>query len=88
MDESTSGGGAVKLDSAETDVPSVACYKLTGIACPLMNHLKAMMQIVQDQHNQISALKQELVHYKVSSILFRFVVSFVSKMKHCCLFQV
>uniref|UniRef100_A0A158R527 Guanine nucleotide exchange factor n=1 Tax=Syphacia muris TaxID=451379 RepID=A0A158R527_9BILA len=54
----------LKLDNVESDVPSVACYKLTGIAAPLMNHLKAMMQIVQDQHNQISALKQELSHYK------------------------
>lgn len=48
----------------------MACYKLTGIAAPLMNHLKAMMQVVQDQHNQIRALKQELSHYKVGRCLF------------------
>lgn len=65
VDESNSGKVVLKLDKVEPDVPSVACYKLTAIAAPLMNHLKAMMQVVQDQQNEISAVKQQLYHYKV-----------------------
>uniref|UniRef100_A0A9J2P4U1 Rho guanine nucleotide exchange factor 12 n=1 Tax=Ascaris lumbricoides TaxID=6252 RepID=A0A9J2P4U1_ASCLU len=64
VDESNSGKVVLKLDKVEPDVPSVACYKLTAIAAPLMNHLKAMMQVVQDQQNEISAVKQQLYHYK------------------------
>ncbi|VDM37478.1 unnamed protein product [Toxocara canis] len=64
VDESNSGKVVLKLDKVELDVPSVACYKLTAIAAPLMNHLKAMMQVVQDQQNEISAIKQQLYHYK------------------------
>uniref|UniRef100_A0A915BBA3 DH domain-containing protein n=1 Tax=Parascaris univalens TaxID=6257 RepID=A0A915BBA3_PARUN len=64
VDESNSGKVILKLDKVEPDVPSVACYKLTAIAAPLMNHLKAMMQVVQDQQNEISAVKQQLYHYK------------------------
>ncbi|VDK50548.1 unnamed protein product [Anisakis simplex] len=64
VDESNSGKVVLKLDKVEPDVPSVACYKLTAIAAPLMNHLKAIMQVVQDQQNEISAIKQQLYHYK------------------------
>lgn len=64
VDESNSGKTVLKLDNVEADVPAVACYKLTAIAAPLMNHLKAMMQVVQDQQNEITAIKQQLYHYK------------------------
>uniref|UniRef100_A0A1I8EMN9 RhoGEF domain-containing protein n=1 Tax=Wuchereria bancrofti TaxID=6293 RepID=A0A1I8EMN9_WUCBA len=63
-DDSNSGTLALKLDNIENDVPTVACYKLTAIAAPLMNHLKAMMQIIQDQQNEIKATKQQLHQYK------------------------
>lgn len=63
-DDSNSGALVLKLDNIENDVPTVACYKLTAIAAPLMNHLKAMMQIIQDQQNEIKTTKQQLHQYK------------------------
>jgi len=45
-------------------LPSVPCYRLTGIAAPLMNHLKAVMQVVQDQHSQMNEMRQQLHQYK------------------------
>uniref|UniRef100_A0A914R7Y9 ARHGEF1-like PH domain-containing protein n=1 Tax=Parascaris equorum TaxID=6256 RepID=A0A914R7Y9_PAREQ len=50
----------------EVIVKALLDKHLTAIAAPLMNHLKAMMQVVQDQQNEISAVKQQLYHYKVS----------------------
>ncbi|CAG9534137.1 unnamed protein product [Cercopithifilaria johnstoni] len=64
MDDSNSGAIVLKLDNVENDVPTVACYKLTAIAAPLMNHLKAMMQVIQDQQNEIKTIKQQLHQYK------------------------
>lgn len=64
-DNSRSGDEMLKLVNMETDVPTVACYKLTAIAAPLMNHLKAMMQVIQDQQNEIKTIKQQLHQYKV-----------------------
>lgn len=40
-------------------LPSVPCYKLTAVAAPLMNHLKALMQVIQDQDQQITLYKQQ-----------------------------
>ena len=34
----------LRLTDAERSLPSVPCYKLTAIAAPLINHLKALMQ--------------------------------------------
>ncbi|EJD73635.1 hypothetical protein LOAG_18951 [Loa loa] len=64
VDDSSSDAVVVKLDTVENDVPTVACYKLTAIAAPLMNHLKAMMQVIQDQQNEIKTIKQQLHQYK------------------------
>ncbi|GMT35920.1 hypothetical protein PFISCL1PPCAC_27217, partial [Pristionchus fissidentatus] len=33
------------LDDPDRHLPSVPCYKLTAIGAPLMNHLKALMQV-------------------------------------------
>uniref|UniRef100_A0A914I5J6 Guanine nucleotide exchange factor n=1 Tax=Globodera rostochiensis TaxID=31243 RepID=A0A914I5J6_GLORO len=44
----------------ELMLPSVPCYKLTSVAAPLMNHLKAMLQVLQDQEREIQTLKQRL----------------------------
>uniref|UniRef100_A0A0R3S717 Uncharacterized protein n=1 Tax=Elaeophora elaphi TaxID=1147741 RepID=A0A0R3S717_9BILA len=63
-DDPNSGAVVLKLDNVENDVPTVACYKLTAIAAPLMNHLKAMMQVIQDQQNEIKTIKQQLHQYK------------------------
>ncbi|KAL3104852.1 hypothetical protein niasHT_020418 [Heterodera trifolii] len=50
-----------KLDNEdELMLPSVPCYKLTSVAAPLMNHLKAMLQVLQDQEREIQTLKQRL----------------------------
>lgn len=65
VDDTNSGAIVLKLDNVENDVPTVACYKLTAIAAPLMNHLKAMMQVIQDQQNEIKTIKQQLHQYKV-----------------------
>jgi hypothetical protein len=61
--------GKPSLGDTESHLPSVPCYKLTAIAAPLMNHLKALMQVVQDQQNEITTLKQQLYHYKVDKAL-------------------
>ncbi|VDN57809.1 unnamed protein product [Dracunculus medinensis] len=53
-----------QADKTDSDLPSVPCYKLTVIAAPLMNHLKAMLQIIEEQHNEIVSLKQQLNQYK------------------------
>ncbi|KAM3726718.1 Rho guanine nucleotide exchange factor [Dirofilaria immitis] len=63
-DESNNDAVVLKLDNVENDVPTVACYKLTAIAAPLMNHLKAIMQVIQDQQNEIKTIKQQLHQYK------------------------
>ncbi|CAL2049338.1 unnamed protein product [Caenorhabditis brenneri] len=52
------------LNNQEPNVPSVPSYKLTAIAAPLMNHLKALMQVIQDQQNELNLVKQQLYHYK------------------------
>uniref|UniRef100_A0A8R1TWK1 Rho guanine nucleotide exchange factor 12 n=1 Tax=Onchocerca volvulus TaxID=6282 RepID=A0A8R1TWK1_ONCVO len=67
-DNSNSGTVLLKLDNVEKDVPTVACYKLTAIAAPLMNHLKALMQVIQDQQNEIKTIKQQLHQYKELAI--------------------
>ncbi|VDK88968.1 unnamed protein product [Litomosoides sigmodontis] len=53
VDDANSGAVVLKLDNVENDVPTVACYKLTAIAAPLMNHLKAMMQELTNGMNEI-----------------------------------
>ncbi|CAI4228323.1 unnamed protein product [Auanema sp. JU1783] len=50
--------------ASQPDEPSVSCSELTAIAAPLMNHLKALMQTVQDQQKEITTIKQQLHHYK------------------------
>ncbi|ULT81208.1 hypothetical protein L3Y34_011236 [Caenorhabditis briggsae] len=47
-----------------SNVPSVPSYRLTTIAAPLMNHLKALMQVIQDQQNELNLVKQQLYQYK------------------------
>uniref|UniRef100_A0A0N4ZBC0 PDZ domain-containing protein n=1 Tax=Parastrongyloides trichosuri TaxID=131310 RepID=A0A0N4ZBC0_PARTI len=49
-----------QIDDYEKHLPSVPCYKLTAIAAPLMNHLKALLQTIQDQQNEIIELKKQL----------------------------
>uniref|UniRef100_A0A0N5BLA7 Rho guanine nucleotide exchange factor 11 n=1 Tax=Strongyloides papillosus TaxID=174720 RepID=A0A0N5BLA7_STREA len=49
-----------QIDDYEKHLPSVPCYKLTTIAAPLMNHLKALLQTIQDQQNEIVELKKQL----------------------------
>lgn len=34
-----------EIDETERHLPFVPCYKLTAIAAPLINHLKALMQV-------------------------------------------
>lgn len=73
--EQKRGDGQEKIELAEQDptLPTVACYRLTAIAAPLMNHLKAMMQVVQEQQEELKTVRSELQHYKVYpyySILF------------------
>ncbi|EYC00481.1 hypothetical protein Y032_0115g495 [Ancylostoma ceylanicum] len=63
-DEGNPGGSVLVLDDAEKNLPSVPCYKLTAIAAPLMNHLKALMQVIQDQQQELNTVKQQLYHYK------------------------
>uniref|UniRef100_A0A915DPT9 PH domain-containing protein n=1 Tax=Ditylenchus dipsaci TaxID=166011 RepID=A0A915DPT9_9BILA len=55
------------LDESEKHLPSVPCYKLTAVAAPLMNHLKALMQVIQDQEMEIASLKQEVVRARDSN---------------------
>ncbi|KAK0396764.1 hypothetical protein QR680_001843 [Steinernema hermaphroditum] len=63
--ENTSSMKVVLDENAvERNLPSVPCYRLTAIAAPLMNHLKAMMQVLIDQQNEIASVKQQLYHYK------------------------
>nr|CAD2181902.1 unnamed protein product [Meloidogyne enterolobii] len=47
-----------KVDETERNLPSVPCYRLTAIAAPLMNHLKALLQVIQDQSTEIQRLKE------------------------------
>lgn len=47
------------------NLPSVPCYKLTAVAAPLMNHLKALMQVIQEQEQQILLFKQQNVLTKL-----------------------
>ncbi|XGW33518.1 hypothetical protein V3C99_017715 [Haemonchus contortus] len=63
-DEANPGASLLVLDDAEKNLPSVPCYKLTAIAAPLMNHLKALMQVIQDQQSELNTVKQQLYHYK------------------------
>ncbi|VDO20199.1 unnamed protein product [Haemonchus placei] len=63
-DETNPGASLLVLDDAEKNLPSVPCYKLTAIAAPLMNHLKALMQVIQDQQSELNTVKQQLYHYK------------------------
>ena len=44
--------------------PSVPCYKLTSIAAPLMNHLKSLLQVIQDQESEISFLRTQIQQLK------------------------
>uniref|UniRef100_A0AC35U4T6 Phorbol-ester/DAG-type domain-containing protein n=1 Tax=Rhabditophanes sp. KR3021 TaxID=114890 RepID=A0AC35U4T6_9BILA len=48
------------IDDPEKNLPSVPCYRLTSIAAPLMNHLKALLQTTQDQQHEILELKKQL----------------------------
>ncbi|CAJ0933896.1 unnamed protein product, partial [Mesorhabditis belari] len=59
-----SGAPILTLDNQERHLASVPCYKLTAIAAPLMNHLKAMMALIQEQQNEIQTLKNQVQHYK------------------------
>ncbi|KAF7635453.1 hypothetical protein Mgra_00005131 [Meloidogyne graminicola] len=51
----------------ETNLPSVPCYRLTAVAAPLMNHLKALLQIIQDQTSEIQRLKESEQSRKTAS---------------------
>lgn len=57
-----------KISSSESDsnLPSVPCYQLTTISAHLMNHLMALLQVIQDQQSEMSGIKQQLYHYKVN----------------------
>ncbi|GMT06339.1 hypothetical protein PENTCL1PPCAC_28513, partial [Pristionchus entomophagus] len=52
------------LDDPDRHLPSVPCYKLTAIGAPLMNHLKALMQVIQSQEAELATVKQQLCRYK------------------------
>ncbi|TMS36379.1 hypothetical protein L596_003557 [Steinernema carpocapsae] len=66
VENENTGSSRVVLDESviERNLPAVPCYRLTAIAAPLMNHLKAMMQVLIDQQNEIVTIKQQLFHYK------------------------
>ncbi|PAV71665.1 hypothetical protein WR25_26576 [Diploscapter pachys] len=49
---------------SDRHLPSVPCYKLTAIAAPLMNHLKALMQSVQDLQAENHSLREQILHYR------------------------
>lgn len=55
------------MDDLEKHLPSVPCYKLTAIAAPLMNHLKSLMQVIQDQENELNFLRQQNKQLKVNN---------------------
>lgn len=57
--------GKIRLNDSEKHLPSVPCYKLTAVAAPLMNHLKALMQVIQDQETEINFLRQQNKQLKV-----------------------
>uniref|UniRef100_A0A7E4VJE1 PDZ domain-containing protein n=1 Tax=Panagrellus redivivus TaxID=6233 RepID=A0A7E4VJE1_PANRE len=51
------------LNHAE-HLPSVPCYRLTAISAQLMNHLMALLQVIQDQTSEMTAVRQQLHHFK------------------------
>lgn len=63
--DDSSEGGKLHIDDSEKHLPSVPCYKLTSVAAPLMNHLKALMQVIQDQDAEIVNLRQQNKNLKV-----------------------
>jgi hypothetical protein len=52
--------GRPEIDNVERHLPFVPCYKLTSIAAPLINHLKALMQVVQELDEDNASLRQQL----------------------------
>lgn len=58
------------LENHESHLPSVPCYKLTVVAAPLLNHLRALLQVIKDQDAEISTLRQELNKCKVCPCFF------------------
>ena len=62
-------GEKVSLADSDTSLPSVPCYQLTAISAHLMNHLMALLQVIQDQQSEMTGIKQQLYHYKVRLFL-------------------
>ena len=54
-----------KVNENDSSLPSVPCYQLTAISAHLMNHLMALLQVIQDQQSEMSGIKQQMYHYKV-----------------------
>ena len=52
------------VDQTERHLPSVPCYRLTAVAAPLMNHLKALLQVIQDHEAEVNGLRQQLQRRK------------------------
>uniref|UniRef100_A0AC34QHJ7 Rho guanine nucleotide exchange factor 12 n=1 Tax=Panagrolaimus sp. JU765 TaxID=591449 RepID=A0AC34QHJ7_9BILA len=57
-------GEKVAVNEPEKGLPSVPCYQLTAISAHLMNHLMALLQVIQDQQSEMTLIKQQLYHYK------------------------
>lgn len=62
-------GEKISINEPEKSLPSVPCYQLTAISAHLMNHLMALLQVIQDQQSEMTLIKQQLYHYKVFSLL-------------------
>lgn len=68
----TSASTSASADGdSDRHLPSVPCYKLTAIAAPLMNHLKALMQSVQDLQAENHSLREQILHYRVGNDDFK-----------------
>uniref|UniRef100_A0AC34F3U0 Uncharacterized protein n=1 Tax=Panagrolaimus sp. ES5 TaxID=591445 RepID=A0AC34F3U0_9BILA len=64
MSAKKENGEKVSLPESDSSLPSVPCYQLTTISAHLMNHLMALLQVIQDQQSEMSGIKQQLYHYK------------------------
>ncbi len=53
-----------KPDLAKPEGPAVPCYRLTGIAAPLMRSLTALLHSMQQTEDDLKRVREELGHYK------------------------
>lgn len=58
-------GKKARLEGLEPGTPAVPCFQLTGIAAPLMKHLTAVLQTMQQREEELTRVKRELERYKV-----------------------